>query len=303
MSKSIHLTIPERCHEDWDKMTPVEKGRFCDSCQKQVVDFTKMSDRQVAEFFKQPSTGSLCGRFLVDQLDRDLIIPKKRTPWVRYFFQFAIPAFLLSLKSSQAKAQGSPIRRDRDKPQKSTPKLIDQPRKADSSDRVKLGELRCMSKVQAVPFVPTFVMIDSTSIPSMSIRQPETQVFRRTFTISSGYVIDVRKSSPSKSKKRKDTPVSSVASTNPPVVEFKIFPNPVVQGGTLSIEGDNKSKGFNEAQWLNISGELLSKQTLENTTRKQQAQIKVPAVKAGTYVLVLINTKTGEKSAKEVVIN
>jgi TonB-dependent SusC/RagA subfamily outer membrane receptor len=81
-------------------MTPAQQGKFCGSCQKQVVDFSNMSDRQVAEFFKKPSTGSVCGRFMTDQLDRDIEIPRKRIPWLKYFFQFVIPAFLVSLKSS-----------------------------------------------------------------------------------------------------------------------------------------------------------------------------------------------------------
>lgn len=106
MSKKIQLTIAEPCHENWDGMTPVEKGRFCGSCQKQVVDFSNMSDRQVAEFFKKPSTGSVCGRFMTDQLDRAIEIPKKRMPWVKYFFQIAIPAFLISIKASAQKTQG-----------------------------------------------------------------------------------------------------------------------------------------------------------------------------------------------------
>ena len=106
MSKKIQLTIAEPCHENWDGMSPVEKGRFCGSCQKQVVDFSDMSDRQVAEFFKKPSTGSVCGRFMTDQLDRAIEIPKKRIPWMKYFFQIAIPAFLVSIKVSASKTQG-----------------------------------------------------------------------------------------------------------------------------------------------------------------------------------------------------
>jgi hypothetical protein len=106
MSKKIQLTIPKPCHENWDNMTPVQQGKFCGSCQKQVVDFSNMSDRQVAEFFKKPSTGSVCGRFMTDQLDRSIEIPKKRIPWVKYFFQFVIPAFLISIKASAQKTQG-----------------------------------------------------------------------------------------------------------------------------------------------------------------------------------------------------
>lgn len=118
MAKQLQLSIPAPCHEDWDNMTPVDKGKFCGSCQKQVVDFSNMSDRQVAEFFKKPSTGSVCGRFMSDQLERDIEIPKKRIPWLKYFFQFAIPAFLLSIKSSSVKAQGTVTIIKTDKPAK-----------------------------------------------------------------------------------------------------------------------------------------------------------------------------------------
>ncbi len=104
MKKHIQLSIPTPCHENWDKMNPVEKGRFCDSCQKKVIDFSNMSDREIAIFFKKPSTGSVCGRFMQDQLDRSLEIPKKRIPWVKYFFQITIPLFLANLKST---AQGN----------------------------------------------------------------------------------------------------------------------------------------------------------------------------------------------------
>jgi hypothetical protein len=106
MAKQLQLSIPEPCHEGWEKMTPSEKGRFCASCQKQVVDFSSMSDRQLAEFFKKPPQGSVCGHFQADQLDRAIDIPKKRIPWVKYFFQFTLPAFLLSLKASAQGSQG-----------------------------------------------------------------------------------------------------------------------------------------------------------------------------------------------------
>ena len=54
MGKHIQLNIPKPCHENWDQMTPVDKGRFCGFCQKQVVDFTAMNDEQLALFFKKP---------------------------------------------------------------------------------------------------------------------------------------------------------------------------------------------------------------------------------------------------------
>jgi len=57
MAKRIQLSVENPCHENWENMSPSEKGRFCGSCQKQVVDFTNMTDGQVAAFFKKPSKG------------------------------------------------------------------------------------------------------------------------------------------------------------------------------------------------------------------------------------------------------
>ena len=103
MRKYIQLSIPEPCHEDWDKMTIVDKGKFCGACQKNVIDFTTMSDEQLVAFFRKATVDSTCGRFMGEQLDRNIEIPTKRIPWVKYFFQLALPAFLFTAK---AKAQG-----------------------------------------------------------------------------------------------------------------------------------------------------------------------------------------------------
>ncbi len=101
MNKKLQLSIAEPCHENWDNMSPVEKGKFCGSCQKQVIDFTSKSDQQIAQFFKKPGTGSVCGRFMTDQLERDIAIPKKRIPWVKYFLSFLLPALFVSKASAQ----------------------------------------------------------------------------------------------------------------------------------------------------------------------------------------------------------
>ena len=103
MSK-IQLSIPIPCHEDWGKMTPAEKGKFCLSCQKVVVDFSRMSDADMVAYFKKPKE-SVCGRFNTDQLNRNIIVPAKRIPWLKYFFQIAIPAFLMSFKAASQTKQ------------------------------------------------------------------------------------------------------------------------------------------------------------------------------------------------------
>ncbi|MDV6166796.1 carboxypeptidase-like regulatory domain-containing protein [Flavobacterium sp. DG1-102-2] len=81
MKKPIKISISTPCHENWDAMTPAEKGRFCASCQKNVYDFTRSSDREIALILENKKNA--CGRFTTSQLDRDLIIPKeKSTLWI-----------------------------------------------------------------------------------------------------------------------------------------------------------------------------------------------------------------------------
>lgn len=61
----------------WDKMTGVEGGRYCQACDKVVVDFTHMSDEQLIDFFTKKAAGAHpCGHFRTDQLDRVLAAPQ-----------------------------------------------------------------------------------------------------------------------------------------------------------------------------------------------------------------------------------
>ena len=74
------ITLPKPCNEKWSEMSPTERGRFCSSCQKQVTDYTNLTDRQLHLRLKSKSLG--CGRFRKDQLNRAISSGKsKRTGW------------------------------------------------------------------------------------------------------------------------------------------------------------------------------------------------------------------------------
>lgn len=65
------ISIPEPCHENWNDMSITEKGRFCSSCSKVVVDFTNRSKASILQEYlnSDPNGEKLCGVFKNSQLD------------------------------------------------------------------------------------------------------------------------------------------------------------------------------------------------------------------------------------------
>lgn len=97
--EKLHIEIAEPCSQDWSGMTAGEKGRFCNACEKVVVDFTTMSDSEVLNFFKEKTNEKTCGRFYRNQIDQPIIVdtPQKVFWGVRVLRQVA--ASLLFLQS------------------------------------------------------------------------------------------------------------------------------------------------------------------------------------------------------------
>ena len=105
MKQRIQLQIPKPCHENWDKMTSTQQGRFCLSCQKEVVDFSVMPDKDILNYISTASS-NMCGRVAHDQLNRDLLYPPEpRKIWWRYWMSAAASLILIMSKTeAQVKA-------------------------------------------------------------------------------------------------------------------------------------------------------------------------------------------------------
>jgi len=68
------VSIPEPCHEDWNKMQPDEKGRFCNSCSKSVHDFSGKTDAEIKDILLAHKDQKICGHFKKSQVNRPLNI-------------------------------------------------------------------------------------------------------------------------------------------------------------------------------------------------------------------------------------
>lgn len=82
--KRLQISIPKPCHQDWDQMTPDERGRFCSMCKKTVLDFSEKTEDEILDFINSHRNENLCGRFRKDQLEQftriELPLPVYRSP-------------------------------------------------------------------------------------------------------------------------------------------------------------------------------------------------------------------------------
>jgi hypothetical protein len=319
--RKINLSIPEPCHEDWNKMTPCEKGKFCAACQKAVIDFTQMSDRQIAEHFKKPQ-GSVCGRFMGDQLNRDMDIPRKRIPWIKYFFQFSLPAFLVSLKAG---AQQGKVRIQGDTVIVATaglvsPKVVDQKRpvqkqiagtihdkdgrpitnasvarkgknKSVATDRRGKFSIRAIEGDRLVVSAPGFKPKEIAAISETQILLKEEQCVRAyAGGISVRYT--VIKSNPLQLiKKLIDTSTA----------KFSFYPNPLRAGGNYSIDTKKLQSGDYVMNVVDNSGAIVHTEDVSIIT-KQVLSGNLPAVAAGNYYIRLTNKKSGASYSNKIVV-
>ena len=340
MSKKFQLQIPEPCHESWDKMTPGDKGRFCDSCQKTVHDFTGMSDAQLIAFFKKPSNGSVCGRFYNDQLERDFEIPRKRIPWLKYFFQFAIPVFLTSLKSY---SQGKPMIKENndavictniisgdiaimertvvpvvkneilgkviDENGKGIPYatvIIKGTRNGASCDSVGNFYLRNTGKLAPVFLVASCVGYFSFEKQINTARDSSKEIILlQANTALSGEVVVT--CSP-----RMRLGGFSIKSTRINYLEkvmgffksdsIKIFPNPIKAGGEIKIEWKKAETGEYKIDLYSLQGQLIKSSPAKIENEINSFAFRIPAITPGSYLLEMTNKKSGKKHTEKIII-
>ncbi|WP_248724411.1 energy transducer TonB [Seonamhaeicola sp. ML3] len=99
--KYFSIKIPEPCHEDWNTMTPKEKGRYCDACSKTVIDFTKMNTNEIQDFVNLNMGKRICGHFKPTQLDSiNIRVPSEVLQRQHSFHKLFLLALLITMGTS-----------------------------------------------------------------------------------------------------------------------------------------------------------------------------------------------------------
>lgn len=301
MPKPIQLQIPRPCHENWQHMTPKEQGRFCGSCQKTIVDFTFMTDKEILDHISKAGQ-QVCGRFSNDQLNKNLkpTKNKRRFSWT-YIWNIVFATFLVTEANAQVKQA-----------KKKTPE-VQQPEQAP----VKLGNIALAAETTPPrelkgtvidrntnqPLANASVYIKNTTIGAIS---DSTGNFRfmidkdEPFDLVVSYIgyatqtltvdgstnwQDLKVVIPELSYDNitlgmvvvgyKKPKKKIIDNRKPAVVkkDVKVYPNPVVRGGNIHASLSLKKAGEYKLELLNVQGEVMTVQKLMMAANEQVATI------------------------------
>ena len=104
--EKINIQIDQPCSENFNTFSKTEKGGFCTSCNKSVIDFTKMSDQEVINYLSD-QTIKTCGLFLDSQLKSYSNVGKQKpNPFLSSIFGLSLLS-LLAFTNSYAQEKSS----------------------------------------------------------------------------------------------------------------------------------------------------------------------------------------------------
>ena len=106
----MNIKIDNPCNENWNEMTLDAQGRFCNQCAKSVIDFTKLTDKEVISLLSK-SKEEMCGRLTSTQLKTPYIHfpePKEsRIPYSKIAANVFLVASALSAQSCTTPENGT----------------------------------------------------------------------------------------------------------------------------------------------------------------------------------------------------
>ena len=309
--KKISLTIADPCSENWDQMTANEKGKFCSNCQKTVIDFREMSDRKLAEFFKKPQ-GMVCGRFYQDQLERPIPIPRKKIPWLRYFFTITWPAFILLLKSCGQKSIIEKIIPAIEKSQRKTElqgDIVAYPSETTAIQKIKPAENKIvpprMVKEEVCPIEPVLHQPsnDTLSEPiTLVASQPMDTVTINHYPqimmgkiIMGGIATRTTKSGINK---------TGIHETGQPDTEsgFLVYPNPASAGSLVTLSLKEGMKMPHSVEILSGAGQLIASIRQNSSEQATVFNLTIPSTTTPGIYFIRLTRKDWKKPLTQKVL-
>ena len=331
MPSHINLQISDPCHERWESMEVLSGAAFCQSCQKIVTDFTKMSDEQIVDYFKKYK-GNTCGRFYADQINRTYTIPSRPLPWLKYLFTVTLPAIFLNLTSEAQKLTRQihqievPVpgsKKDKDvtagreisgtvinelgQPVPYATVMIansNQGTATDSAGRFTLKinsavkELQISSVGHEMKFIPVLLLTDSTSLklsdqPDINL-PPVIVVARLDRVVMGGAVMRYVRH-----KKRIPGLMPERVAAKP---GFTIYPNPAPKRGFISLHFDEPVSGDQWVSVFDIEGKRMQETVVQLDQQTKEIRLALNLAVTGIYVVRITDQRSHKVQSARIMV-
>jgi hypothetical protein len=83
---------------------------------------------------------------------------------------------------------------------------------------------------------------------------------------------------------------------------INVFPNPVLAGNTININCGNLAEADYNLQLINAAGQPVQTKRISKTNQSSIA-LEIGSIPAGTYLVVMVEAKTGKKFTSKVLVN
>lgn len=283
-----NVGIQQTCSEDWSKMTPTEKGAFCQKCAKQVHDFTNKSSTEIKQTLLELKGQEVCGRMTLNQ---EQALNAEFEAWIkanqRNFQHLFITALLIVFGLALFSCED-----ERDE-QKLTDTQIALSRAAalpDEEPEITMGMIisddYIVEKPTGTVCDPAPVMITRVAdTPVLNIDEVEI-IHDREYHVTSGIMV----SNVHYVEYLEETvvPVETDENGIPYPTEFKAFafPNPAVESTTIEILAPKTAQA--EVQLYDLSGkwirEVYSGEIARGAFRRQ---IDLNDLNSGLYLVII----------------
>lgn len=287
---NIIVRIPEPCHEDWNKMTPVKKGRFCSSCSKTVIDFSNKMDEEISMILLQNKDKDMCGHFKKTQIDRPLNIkinlgslPKNMSMTkvfaVALFLSFG--TFLFSCTNFQGQKVNNIEIMD-------SPDMLRGAVEPDYNSENKAADPDSAIAVLDEPMVDGKIEAQTDIAPPDSIIPIHSQIF-----VAGGirpYYIEVPDTIlPIMDSSFVEKPTTLTEEVNSEKILFFVFPNPTKGDFTLKYEVTKRADV--KVEVLSITGSLVKTpvDVKSQYEGKYEVSVSLNELPNGIYIVNLLN--------------
>jgi hypothetical protein len=341
MSNDLHISIATPCTESWEQMSPVAQGRFCSSCNKAVVNFAAMTDRQVFDWLASHS-GPTCGRFHEEQLNRPLLRQPTKTPAPIRYWHYLV-ALLLSSTELVAQSQSArPLTTQQFPtngegrfltgdtvmtPEPASPpallkgQILDADGRPVSFASVRYEEHKGVAadaegrfsipwatlagvrtlSISAVGYQSLQVNLDKLQKKNISFIPVKLQMH---VMVMGDLVTVVR-------HRRKKTVADTLTAIRDTIAaclnlrknDFSVYPNPVPRGNPVTITARPEKSGTYAIQLFSISGELLHSTTAGSEQLSGAFPFNLPlSVPSGTYIIRLFQPGAGKDYTRQIIV-